>query len=107
MSQRSGTVDILAAQRNRVRGTTTWATWARDALGALAQEYLGHVHFRPSSTGVSVVGLSPDGPQLGKRAYRDLTRTRLTIEETLKLRPGRCTPEKAPSVIPHRVRISQ
>ena len=93
-SQHSGSFDIEAAQRDRLRRTIYWATWAREALAPLAQEYIGRVHFRPSSTGVSVVGLSPDGPQLGDRIGKHLTCPRESIEEALARKPGRTTPEK-------------
>jgi hypothetical protein len=84
----------LMHQRDRLGHTIQWATWARDTLGALAREFVGRVHFRPSSTGVSVVGLSPDGPQLGAHARQDVARTRTIIEKTLQLAPHRATPEK-------------
>lgn len=87
-------LDLCEVQRDRLRRTIAWAAWARAELGELAREYVGRVHFRPSASGVSVVRLSPDGPQLGQRVGRDASRIRQAIEQTLKLTPGRPTPEK-------------
>ncbi len=51
---------------------TKWADAIRTNLAAVLAARGGEVHFRPTSSGVTMVGLRPERPQRGKGGYRDL-----------------------------------
>lgn len=79
--------------------TVKWATRAARAdLWALQEKRAHSVQFRPTSTGVTMVGLLPGRPQLG-RSYTDLERLADTFDSEFEQHcvaapPGRLTPEK-------------
>jgi len=65
-------VEVRDQQRERLRRTTKWARRIRADLQPLLEVHGERVHFRPSSTGVAIVGLLPDRPQRGKSGITDL-----------------------------------
>jgi hypothetical protein len=69
-----GAVDVRDLQRQRLRDTVGWARKIRTTLQPLLDSHGARVHFRPSSTAVTMVGLLPDRPQRGKRGITNLTR---------------------------------
>jgi hypothetical protein len=90
--------DIFNQQQARLRGIIEWATKAREKLSHLLQEK--PVHFRPASTGVSMIGLLPDKPQRGENGFRDLDRLVKGFPDLFEIhcvniKQGRPTEEKA------------
>lgn len=89
----------MSTLKTRLEATTRCAERIRKALRVL-QEANGHrVHFRPSATGVAMVGLTPDKPQRGKSGIQNLERLAKKFEEEFKTHcidpvQGRDTPEK-------------
>jgi len=78
-----------------IRDAAHWAARARETLTGVGG---GRVHFRPSSGGVSMIGLHPDAPQQGSLARRDLGPFRadfagIYARDCLRP-PGRVVPEK-------------
>jgi hypothetical protein len=59
-------------QRRRLDATVAWAHRLRATLGPLLERHGDRVHFRPSSTGVAMIGLVPDRPQRGKGGLTNL-----------------------------------
>jgi hypothetical protein len=59
-------------QRTRLEATTEWARKIRATLQPLLDAHGDRVHFRPSSTGVAMVGLLHDRPQRGKSKITNL-----------------------------------
>lgn len=59
-------MEVREQQRERLRKTIAWATRIRAELQPLVDAHGDRVHFRPSSTGIAMVGLLPDRPQRGK-----------------------------------------
>jgi len=60
-------VDTKGAQRERLGATVKWARKLRSNLQLILDEHGSRVHFRPSSTGITMVGLVPERPQRGRR----------------------------------------
>jgi hypothetical protein len=86
--------------RRRLSDTIAWAKKLRAALNDTQVAYGERVHFRPSSTGVSMVGLLADRPQRGWSGLPDLNRVAENFEELFArhcrdVEKGRETPEKA------------
>lgn len=87
-------------QRRRLRETTVWAEGIRRDLHSLLDAHGDCVHFRPSSTGVAMVGLLHDRPQRGKSGLRDLKKAASEFETLFSkhcrdVEHGRETGEKA------------
>lgn len=86
-------------QRDALRHTIEWARKIEEYLGEARRSRLGEVHFRPASTGVSMVGLRPDRPQRGKTGVRGLERLAKDFESQFEKHCVACehrrpTPEK-------------
>jgi hypothetical protein len=92
--------ELRQAQRRRLDATVKWAEAIRGRLQPLLERHGERVHFRPSSTGVAMIGLLPDRPQRGKSGLTDLDVV-VTSFETLfatnccDVEHGRVTGEKA------------
>lgn len=65
-------VEVREQQRERLQRTIKWAHRIRAELQPLLQAHAERVHFRPSSSGVTMVGLLPDRPQRGKSKITNL-----------------------------------
>ena len=92
-------MSIRDDQRSRLRRTIEWARKIEEELAETRTSRLGEVHFRPSSTGISMVGLRPDRPQRGKSRIINLQRLASTFETKFQTHcvdcdQGRPTPEK-------------
>jgi hypothetical protein len=92
-------VDIKGEQQRRIRETISWAKRIRAELQNVIDAHRGQVHFRPSSTGVVMVGLLPERPQRGKSGLRDLPRVAADFENLFNehckdIEQGRPTKEK-------------
>jgi len=90
----------MSVLKKRLEATIDRADEIRKVLGTLQQARGHEVHFRPSATGVAMVGLTSDRPQRGKSGIRDLARLARNFEEAFKKHclpdeQGRETPEKA------------
>jgi hypothetical protein len=84
----------------RLSGTIAWAKKLRAALNHIQLAHGERVHFRPSSTGVSMVGLLPARPQRGWSGLPNLDWVAENFEELFARHcggddMGRETPEKA------------
>ncbi len=93
------TVDTKSEQRRRLQATITWAKRIRAELQPVLDAHGDRVHFRPSSTGVAMVGLLPDRPQRGKSSLHDLARVAADFESMFDMYckdidQGRITGEK-------------
>ena len=93
-------VDVKNEQRRRLEATTTWARKIRASLQALLDTHGERVHFRPSSTGIAMVGLLSDRPQRGKSGITNLDRLisdfeRMFATHCREIDQGRVTGEKA------------
>jgi hypothetical protein len=64
---------ILEQQRAHLLGVITWADKIRTTLGPLLDAHGDRVHFRPTSNGVTMVGLLHDRPQRGLGGIRALS----------------------------------
>jgi hypothetical protein len=89
----------MTRQREHLVQVIRWAQRIRDHLGGLQMAEGHRVHFRPSSGGVAMVGLSADRPQRGKSGIRDFDRLqrefeRLYAKHCVDVDQGRPTPEK-------------
>lgn len=73
-------MSIRDDQRSRLRRTIEWARKIEEELAEVRRSRLGEVHFRPSSTGISMVGLRPDRPQRGKSRITNPQRLASTFE---------------------------
>jgi len=62
----------LAKQRKQLEGTIHWASQLRETLQTLIELHGDRVHFRPSSSGVSTIGLLHERPQRGAGALTSL-----------------------------------
>lgn len=87
-------------REHRLRETVAWATKLRSTLQSILDACGDRVHFRPSSSGVSMIGLLPNAPQLGMEPVQNLDRVVRDFEMLFarhceRLAPGRDTPEKA------------
>jgi hypothetical protein len=67
-------VSLSDEQAAHLRSTIEWARRIHETFGPLQQAHGDRVHFRPSSTGVAMVGLHPDRPQRGKSGITNLRR---------------------------------
>jgi|GEM_PF-411441 len=67
-----GCMDVKLEQQRRLQATTSWARKIRSHLGHVLAAHGDEVHFRPGSTGVSMVGLLHDRPQRGRSGITDL-----------------------------------
>jgi hypothetical protein len=65
---------VLEQQRAHLIGVITWAQKIRTTLGSLLDAHGERVHFRPTSNGVTMVGLLHDRPQRGLGGIKDLDR---------------------------------
>ena len=65
-------MEVREQQRERLQRTVEWAHRIRAELQSLLQAHAERVHFRPSSSGVTMVGLLPDRPQRGKSKITNL-----------------------------------
>lgn len=84
----------------RLEATTRWAERIQSELGHIKQTKERPVHFRPSSRGVAMVGLTPDRPQRGESGIEKLGDIAKEFESRfdehcLGKKQGRPTPEKA------------
>jgi hypothetical protein len=87
-------------RERRLKETIGWAAKLRATLHPILEACGDRVHFRPSSSGVSMIGLLPNAPQLGMEPVQNLDRLARDFEMLFarhceKLAPGRDTPEKA------------
>lgn len=92
--------ELAVRQRTHLKAVAAWAAQTREALGALMFTNGDRVHFRPSSSGVAMVGLLPERPQRGKSGLRDLGRVARDFEQLFAAHcrdvpHGRVTGEKA------------
>jgi len=90
---------VVEAQRERLRRTIEWARKVEIHLADVREQRLGQVHFRPSSTGISMVGLLPERPQRGKSGISNLSRLAANFDSEFRAHcvdcpHGRPTPEK-------------
>jgi hypothetical protein len=89
-----------ADQEKRLKATIDWAHKVRECLSPLQCTHGDRVHFRPASTGVSLVGLLPDRPQRGKSGLTNLDNVAANFEKLFEdncitVDQGRVTGEKA------------
>ncbi len=92
-------MNVRDAQRDRLRRTIEWARKIEEHLADVRARHLGQVHFRPSSTAVSMIGLRPDRPQRGKSSVTNLRRLTANFEQEFRTHCIDCdhrrtTPEK-------------
>lgn len=90
----------LTKEDRHLAAVTRWAARIRGELRPLLARRLGEVHFRPSSSGIAMIGLLPDRPQRGLTKITDVARLVATfdalfIQHCVVCRHGRKTPEKA------------
>lgn len=93
-------VDMRDLQRRRLRSIVEWAQKLRATLQPVLEAHGGRVHFRPSSTGIAMIGLLPDRPQRGKSGLTNLARVVTDFEDMFAAHcrdvpQGRVTGEKA------------
>src|SRR5450432_2464866 len=93
-------VAVIEHQRERLRRTIEWARRIRAELQPLLDAHGERVHFRPSSTGVAMVGLLPDRPQRGRSGLTNLRSVSEGFDATFdahcgNVAQGRVTGEKA------------
>jgi hypothetical protein len=93
-------VDVKEQQRRRLEATILWARKLRASLQPILDAHGDRAHFRPSSTGVAMVGLLHDRPQRGKGGFRNLDALCSTFEVQFAshcrdIEQGRVTGEKA------------
>jgi len=93
-------MDVKTEQRDRLTATIEWAGKIRSALQPLLDAHGDRVHFRPSSTGVAMVGLLHGRPQRGKSGIKTLERVVRDFETLFAtfcrdVEQGRVTGEKA------------
>lgn len=99
MSEKSS-MSVREIQEMRLAGVARWATEIRRELDSVLARYPGQVHFRPTSDGVTLVGLLPERPQRGKGGFKNLAELRDSFGELFAhhcrdIPQGRVTPEKA------------
>ncbi|MEQ9319518.1 MAG: hypothetical protein RIF41_10190 [Polyangiaceae bacterium] len=93
-------MSVQKLQRSRLSETIRWAKEIQAHLQPIVDANEGQVHFRPSSGGVAMVGLTPERPQRGKSGIRDLQRLAGNFEEVFSkhcvdVEHGRPTAEKS------------
>jgi hypothetical protein len=91
--------DTIDAQRDHLRQVVGWAEKLRGQLGPLLVTQGHRVHFRPTSQGVTMVGLLHDRPQRGHGPFKDLGRLATDFEAIFRqhcedIPQGRGTSEK-------------
>lgn len=87
-------------QRQQLRKTVEWARRIREELQPVLDKHGDRVHFRPSSGGVTMVGLLPSRPQRGRSGVRNLRSLVERFDDEFNshcrdIDQGRPTPEKA------------
>lgn len=65
-------MEVSEHQRERLQRTIEWAHRIRAELQPLLDAHGDRVHFRPSSTGIAMVGLLPERPQRGQSGITNL-----------------------------------
>jgi hypothetical protein len=90
---------LIEQQQFSLVQTIHWARQIERHLSDARTKQLGRVHFRPSSSGVAMVGLLSERPQRGKGGYRNLERLARDFDVEFRQRcvdieHGRPTPEK-------------
>ena len=78
-------MSIRADQDERLRSTIDWARKVRASLGPLQRIHGDRVHFRPASTGVTMVGLLPDRPQRGVSTITSLESVAANFEKRFEV----------------------
>lgn len=91
---------VCEKQREHLIATIDWAKKLRAELQPVLDGHGDKVHFRPSSSGVTMVGLLPERPQRGKGGIRNLKRLASEFEAEFAdhckdVPHGRVTGEKA------------
>lgn len=89
----------LRKQREHLKKVIDSATKLRQHLQPILDAYGSKVHFRPSSGGVSMIGLTRERPQRGKSNIRDLARLAANFDgefekHCVDIDQGRPTKEK-------------
>jgi len=90
---------LIERQQRHLRDVIDWASRIQRELQPIIDAHGDRVHFRPSSTGVAMVGLLPSRPQRGRSGIRDLKKVTTSFEEMFArdcrdVPQGRPTPEK-------------
>jgi hypothetical protein len=93
-------MNVEAEQARRLEQATTWAQKIRSLLSTVIEQHRDRVHFRPSSTGVSMINLSSSRPQRGKSGFTNIERLARDFEALFQkhcvdIDQGRETGEKA------------
>ena len=93
-------MNVKAEQRRRLEATIGWARKIRGSLQPLLDAHGDRVHFRPSSTGIAMVGLIHGRPQRGKSGITNVDRLVSDFESIYgkhcrDIDQGRPTGEKA------------
>jgi hypothetical protein len=89
----------LERQRAQLIATINWAQQLRAVLQPILDAHWDRVHFRPSSLGVTMVGLLPHRPQRGLGGFSKLRHLADNFEELFRqpcveIEHGRVTGEK-------------
>ena len=92
-------MSVHEQQRRHLQDTIDWAERIHGELQPILDAHGDRVHFRPSSTGVAMVGLLPDRPQRGKGGLHDLARVASEFDtmfaiHCMDIDQGRVTGEK-------------
>lgn len=82
-----------------IRAAASWARRVREEHPAILASGGARAHIRPSSSGVTVIGLTPERPQRGSKCITNLARLERDFEEIYRTAclpedHGRPTPEK-------------
>lgn len=93
-------MEVREHQRERLQRTIEWAHRIRAELQPLLDAHGDRVHFRPSSTGIAMVGLLPERPQRGQSGITNLKALAADFEALFEtncrnVEQGRVTGEKA------------
>jgi len=88
------------AREQRLAAIERWAKEIPTTLAVLHERHGHHVHLRPTTSGVTLVGLTPDRPQRGQGGIRNMQRLlddfgRLFDNHCVPTSQGRETSEKA------------
>lgn len=89
-------MSVRDQQRERLRRTIEWARKIEQSLAEVRATRLGEVHFRPSSTGIAMVGLRPDRPQRGRSGITSVERLAANFEREYEAHCVSC-PHKRPT----------
>ena len=86
-------------QRDHLERVIRWAGRIRDHLSHIERHLDLPVWFRPSSTGVAVIGLTPQAPQRGRSGFRNVARLERDLQRIFErhctgVAQDRPTPEK-------------